>query len=123
LIAFLDIPVPASSFVQLYRGHLGEITDIVWQHGANDFRLASASNDGNILVKLESVAVLSANSKEKLTKASNRSGIYHNQDLSTIFGALAVFYHYVGALQYLIRSFLAVKITPYILGTQNAYRL
>lgn len=47
-----DIPVPASNFTQVYRGHLEAITDIAWQPGAEKELIASASSDGNILVRL-----------------------------------------------------------------------
>jgi WD40 repeat protein len=47
-----DIPVPASNFIQVYRGHLEAITDIAWQPGAEKELIASASSDGNILVRL-----------------------------------------------------------------------
>ncbi|KAJ2956227.1 hypothetical protein NQZ79_g7887 [Umbelopsis isabellina] len=44
------IPVPASSFVQLYRGHLQEITEIAWSPTGNNELIASASSDGNIII-------------------------------------------------------------------------
>ncbi|KAI8578664.1 hypothetical protein K450DRAFT_245947 [Umbelopsis ramanniana AG] len=45
-----DIPLPATTFVQVFKGHLEGITDITWQPGENENKLASSSSDGNILI-------------------------------------------------------------------------
>ncbi|CAO3684791.1 unnamed protein product [Umbelopsis ramanniana] len=45
-----DIPLPATTFLQVFKGHLEGITDLAWQPGETENKLASSSSDGNILI-------------------------------------------------------------------------